>query len=184
MGEQGIRDGWTGGQSPEHPRSLHWCPELKVTGSSRDHEWEWHGHPALKLCLEQLQLWPLDISLTLSRQQALVQAAHLKGKTKEFFPGETEISGASQDFQSDAGTQNRPHPSWNVGPRRDLPADLSPHHYSVFRERAKGLSEATPGSVEGEELECSQQGKWREGRIHRKADPVEWIILQQQSSFI
>lgn len=89
------------------------------------------------------------------------QAAHLKGKTKEFFPGGTEISGVSQDFQSDAGTQNRPHPSWNVGPRRDLPADLSPHHHSVFRERAlpKGPSEATPGSMEGEELECSQQGE-------------------------
>ena len=142
MGEQSK-----GGQSPEHPRSLHWCPELKVTGSSRDREWEWHGPPALKLCLEELQLWPLDISLTLSRQQALVQAAHLKGKTEEFFPGETEISGASQDFQSDAGTQNRPHPSWNVGPRPDLPADLSPHHRRVLRERAlpTGPGEATPG---------------------------------------
>ena len=111
--------------------------------------------------------------------QALVQAARLKGKNKEFFPRETEMS--------------RVVLLPRIGP---IPPGMWAHSMSCLLAWAhiitvcSGRGHCQRDQVRPlqarrrEESECPQQGEWREGRIHRKADPEEWIILQQKSSFI
>ena len=130
-------------------------------------------------CAEAATILARDIPLTLSRQQTLAQAACRKGKTKEFFPGETEISRAVLPFR--------------IGP---IPPGMWAHNMTCLLGRAhiitgcSGRGHCQRDQVRPlqarwrEESECPQQGERREGRIHRKADPEEWIILQQKSSFI
>ena len=98
-----------------------------------------------------------------------------KGKTRGFFPEEMELSGESQGFQSGAGTQNQPHPSWNVDPQHDPPAGPRPHHHSVVKEGAlpKGRSEATSGPMLARTQEECHSGEHEEkgestGKLTRK----------------